>query len=155
MKNEAEGKKEFKAITLKFGKGYLGKEFAGKDGNQYREILVPPDKASERPWATFVVKADSVHENQYGKGMWMKLPAEGNTTIRWSVDISPEGSTTKEYLSQQEKIPNMDLKKMMEAYKERPKESVMDKLEKKKEETRLQNTNIEKQEKIKSKEAEL
>ena len=38
-------KKEFQEITLKFGKGCVGEEFQGRDGNRYREILVPnPDK---------------------------------------------------------------------------------------------------------------
>lgn len=140
-------------VTLKFGKGCVGKQFQGKDGNQYREILVPPDQ--DMPWATFVVKADQLHESRYGKGMYIKLPAKGNTTIRWSVDISPKDSQTKEWFPQQERIPNTTLKNMMEKYKERPKESIMEKLAKKKEEVKTQQPIKKNQEKSKSKEAEI
>lgn len=38
---ETSPKKEFKEITMKFGKGCVGEEFQGKDGNKYKEILVP------------------------------------------------------------------------------------------------------------------
>ena len=76
-----EPKKEFKEITLKFGKGCVGDEFQGKDGNSYRQIMIPPNEEVKQPWQTFVVKANQVHENQYGKGMWCKLPADGSTTV--------------------------------------------------------------------------
>lgn len=70
--------REFKEITLKFGMGCVRDEFQGKDGNAYREILVPNfDQKDKRPWQTFVVKANHVHKNKFGKGMWVKLPAGG------------------------------------------------------------------------------
>ena len=69
------GAKQRTEITLKFGKGCVGDEFKGKDGNSYREILVPNvDKDDRRPWQTFVLKSNHVHENRYGKGMWCKMP---------------------------------------------------------------------------------
>ena len=65
---ETSPKKEFKEITMKFGKGCVGEEFQGKDGNKYKEILVPnPDKNDHRPWQTFVVKANHVHEDETTK----------------------------------------------------------------------------------------
>lgn len=79
---------------MKFGKGCVGEEFQGKDGNKYKEILVPnPDKNDHRPWQTFVVKANHVHEDKFGKGMWIKLPAEGHTTLRRPVVVGekPDG----------------------------------------------------------------
>ena len=81
---EQEGeKKEFKEVTVKFGKGLVGEPFQGKDGKDYRQIKIPnQDENDKSPWATFVVKANSVHEDQFGKGMWVKLPAEGSTTVR-------------------------------------------------------------------------
>ena len=31
--------------------------------------------------ASFVLPAKAVHENQYGKGLWAKIPADGHTTL--------------------------------------------------------------------------
>ena len=77
-------KKEFKEITLKFGKGCVGEEFKGKDGKDYKEILVPnPDKNDHRPWQTFVVKSNHVHENQFG-----------NTTYTVKVHFSKDTNKT-------------------------------------------------------------
>ena len=69
----------------------MGDEFQGKDGVKYREILVPnQDKEDHRPWQTFVVKSNHVHENQFGKGMWCKLPANGSTTLHRSVKVGQD-----------------------------------------------------------------
>lgn len=126
-------KKEFKEITLKFGKGCVGEEFKGKDGKAYKEILVPnPDQNDHRPWQTFVVKSNHVHENQFGKGMWIKLPAEGHTTLRRSVVIGETPDGKKEWGTEKTSVSNADLKKMVEAYKERPRESVKERLAEKK-----------------------
>ena len=118
---ETSPKKEFKEITMKFGKGCVGEEFQGKDGNKYKEILVPnPDKNDHRPWQTFVVKANHVHEDKFGKGMWIKLPAEGHTTLRRPVVVGEKPDGKKEWGTEKNSIANADLKKMVEAYKERP-----------------------------------
>lgn len=64
-----------------------------------------------------MLPAKAVHENQYGKGLWAKIPADGTTTI------------TKPFLAGQEEgkniwkdekkaIPNKELKSMVEFYKE-------------------------------------
>lgn len=113
---EAE-KKEFKEITLKFGKGLVGDEFQGKDGNSYRQIMIPPNEETKQPWQTFVVKSNQVHENQFGKGMWCKLPAEGNTTVTKSVakGVDEQGKTVWD--NEKRKVPNTELKEMVEAYK--------------------------------------
>ena len=52
-----EEKKEYKEVTLKFGKGCVGDEFQGKDGNSYRQIMIPPNEETKQPWQTFVVKS--------------------------------------------------------------------------------------------------
>ncbi len=130
-----QGYKQIEEITLKFGKGCVGDEFTGKDGNTYREILIPnQDENDKRPWATFVVKSNHVHENQYGKGMWCKLPAEGHTTIHRGVKVgeTPEGKGIWE--TEKTTVTNKELKGMVEAYKERPRESVQEKLAEKKDE---------------------
>lgn len=113
---EAE-KKEFKEITLKFGKGLVGDEFQGKDGNSYRQIMIPPNEETKQPWQTFVVKSNQVHENQFGKGMWCKLPEEGSTTVTKSVakGVDEQGKTIWE--NEKRKVPNTELKSMVEAYK--------------------------------------
>ena len=149
-------KKEFKEITLKFGKGCVGEEFQGKDGKAYKEILVPnPDKNDHRPWQTFVVKANHVHEDKFGKGMWIKLPAEGHTTLRRSVVVGEKPDGKKEWGTEKTKVSNADLKKMVEAYKERPRESVKGRLEEKKAEAAAQKPAEQAQNKNNSKGAEL
>lgn len=148
--------KEFKEITLKFGKGCVGEEFQGKDGKAYKEILVPnPDKNDHRPWQTFVVRANHVHENQFGKGMWIKLPAQGHTTLRRSVVVGEKPDGKKEWGTEKATVSNAELKKMMEAYKERPRESVKGRLEEKKAETAAKKPAEQQQNKNKSKGAEL
>ena len=148
--------KEFKEITLKFGKGCVGEEFQGKDGKAYKEILVPnPDKNDHRPWQTFVVRANHVHENKFGKGMWIKLPSEGHTTLRRSVVVGEKPDGKKEWGTEKTKVSNADLKKMVEAYKERPRESVKGRLEEKKAEVSAQKPAEQAQNKNKSKGAEL
>ena len=127
-------KKEFKEITLKFGKGCVGEEFTGKDGNHYKEILVPnADKNDHRPWQTFVVKANHVHEDKFGKGMWIKLPAEGHTTIRRSVVVGETPDGKKQWGTEKKSVANTDLKKMVEFYKDKNRESLKGRLSEKKE----------------------
>lgn len=153
---ETSPKKEFKEITMKFGKGCVGEEFQGKDGNKYKEILVPnPDKNDHRPWQTFVVKANHVHEDKFGKGMWIKLPAEGHTTLHRPVVVGEKPDGKKEWGTEKNSIANADLKKMVEAYKERPRESVKGRLAEKKAEAVTQKPAQKTQSKSKSKEAEL
>lgn len=154
-KDAASPKKEYKEITLKFGKGCVGEEFQGRDGNRYKEILVPnPDQNDHRPWQTFVVKANHVHEDKFGKGMWIKLPSEGYTTLRRPVVIGEKPDGKKEWGTEKTRVSNVDLKKMVEAYKERPRESVKGRLAEKKTEA-AQKPAQRMQEKHKSKEAEL
>ena len=124
-------------ITLKFGKGCVGEEFQGKDGNSYKEILVPnKDQNDHRPWQTFVVKANHVHENQYGKGMWCKLPANGSTTLHRNVKVGQDEQGKPIWDTEKTKVPNKELKKMVEAYKERS--SMKEKLTEKKAEVAMQ-----------------
>ena len=62
-------------VTIKFGKG-LAEPFQSKDGREFMRITIPnQDPADKTPWASFVLPAKAVHENQYGKGLWAKIPA--------------------------------------------------------------------------------
>ena len=46
------------------------------------KIVIPnADRSDHTPWASFVLPAKAVHQNQYGKGLWAKIPAGGHTTL--------------------------------------------------------------------------
>lgn len=56
-------------VTIKFGKG-LAEPFQSKDGREFMRITIPnQDPTDKTPWASFVLPAKAVHENQYGKGL--------------------------------------------------------------------------------------
>lgn len=111
---------QMEEVTLKFGRGCVGEEFMGKDGIPYRTILVPnPDRNDTRPWQSFVVKANHVHENKFGRGMWCKLPADGSTTLGRNVKVGEDGRGKPVWHLEKTKVTNRELKKMMESYKER------------------------------------
>ena len=138
--NENAKEKEYEEITLKFGKGCLGDEFTGKDGKAYRSILVPnPDKTDKRPWQTFVARSNQIHENKFGKGMWLKLPAEGHTTLHRSILIGERPDGSKEWGTEKTSVSNAELKKMVEAYKDRPREPLKNQIDEKLEEALLAN----------------
>ena len=124
--NTAEAEKTAREeIILTFGKGFV-KNFTGKDGTEWAKILIPNTDPQDRtPWAYFVVKAEQVHPNKYGKSMWLKLSAEGATTVTGFV--AEKGKMTESgkqaYTAQQAKILNKNLKLIVEAYKkEKPAE---------------------------------
>jgi hypothetical protein len=117
---EPEKKKD--TITIKCGKGFVSEPFTAKDGKEYRQIKIPNrDENDKSPWASFVVKSNQIHENQYGKGMWLKLPENGNTTIRKDVKVG-EKDGKGVYEKTETKISNKELKSMVEAYKTRSNE---------------------------------
>ena len=54
----------------------------GHDYHKMLKIVIPnADRSDHTPWASFVLPAKAVHENQYGKGLWAKIPADGHTTL--------------------------------------------------------------------------
>ena len=68
-------------ITLHFGKGTV-EPFTAKDGREMMKIVIHnEDRSDHTPWASFVLPVKAVHENQYGKGLWAKIPADGHTTL--------------------------------------------------------------------------
>ena len=135
---EAPGKRE--EVTIKFGKG-LAEPFQSKDGREFMRIMIPnQDQSDKTPWASFVLPAKAVHENQYGKGLWAKIPADGTTVVTKPVlkDQDEQGKNIWE--NQQTRVPNQELKSMVEAYKTRvpqtrdqraaePRESAREKLD--------------------------
>ena len=128
-------------VTIKFGKG-LAEPFTSKDGKDFMRIMIPnQDKADKSPWASFVLPAKSVHENQYGKGLWAKIPAEGTTTVTKPSLQGQDEAGKNIWQDVKTEVPNRDLKAMVEAYKTRApqtraeqpresKESAMAKLDK-------------------------
>ena len=119
MGQEAE-KNGFQGITLKFGKGCVDRTFTARDGHDYTCILIPNSSLDDHsPWATFVVRSNALHEDKFGKGMWVKLPSEGHTTIHKPVPagLTADGGTVWEI--QRIKVTNKELKEMVEFYKTR------------------------------------
>jgi len=57
----------------------LAEPFQSKDGREFMRISIPnQDPTDKTPWASFVLPAKAVHENQYGEGLWAKIPADGS-----------------------------------------------------------------------------
>ena len=90
-------------ITIKFGKGLVGDPFTSKAGKELVEVKVPnPDPADKRPWESFVISPKMIHDNQFGKGVWMKLPEDATFTVsrqvKTGIDESGKGIWTRESL---------------------------------------------------------
>jgi hypothetical protein len=124
-------------VTIKFGKG-LAEPFQSKDGREFMRITIPnQDPADKTPWASFVLPAKAVHENQYGKGLWAKIPADGATVVTKPVLKGQDEQGKNIWEDQKTKVPNKELKEMVEAYKTRapqakeaqPRESAREKLD--------------------------
>lgn len=74
----------------------------------------PQDKS---PWQSFAVPAKAVHENHYGKGLWMKLPLHGSTTVSRDVRAGYDENGKGIYEKQKRSVTNIELKAMVESYK--------------------------------------
>lgn len=126
-------KEPIETITIKFGKGLVGEPFTAKSGKEFVEVLIPnSDAEDKRPWRTFVLEAKDVHVNKFGKGLWAKIPANGYTTVQRSV-LTGEVNGVKQWGSEKETVTNAELKKLVEYYKERPRNSVRSQLDANKE----------------------
>ena len=111
MGADGKNKEEKKEITIKFGKGNV-QHFKGKDDVEYAKIVFRHDNE----WKSFVIPAKYVHENQYGKGMWCKLLADGHTKV--STNAKGEDGN---YINSI--VENKDLKAMVESYKKKEKKT--------------------------------
>ena len=118
------------------------------DDLRVRILLPNVDPEDKRPWQTFVVRANHVHENQYGKGMWCKLPAEGHTTLRRSMRAGEDEAGKPLWETVKTQVSNKELKAMVEKYKTRDRSSVKEKIAEKKDE--LKKPDEKKAEKAKS-----
>ena len=127
-------------VSIKFGKG-LAEPFTSKDGREFIRIRIPnQDPKDKTPWASFVLPSKSVHENQYGKGLWAKIPAEGTTVVTKPTLKGQDDKGRNIWDNVKTNVPNRELKSMVEAYKTRtpqareprtdaPRESAREKLD--------------------------
>lgn len=112
-----DGEKKMEEITLHFGKG-TAEPFTSKDGKEMMRIVIPnANRSDHTPWASFVLPAKAVHENQYGKGLWAKVPADGTTTITKPY-LAGEKDGKNIWENERKAIPNKELKGMVEFYKD-------------------------------------
>ena len=66
-----------------------------------------------------------MHENQYGKGMWMKLPEDGTTKLSRNVLEGQDSEGRNIWGRESREITNKELKALVETYKTRDRGSVM------------------------------
>ena len=129
---------EKKEIAIKFGKGLVGDPFTTKNGKQMVEVKIPNTDPKDRtPWASFAISPKMIHDNRFGKGVWMKLPENGKTRVKKPVCMGADPESGKKIWEDHfREVPNTELKAMMEAYKTRgqEKESVLGAIQEKKEE---------------------
>ncbi|MCD8216577.1 MAG: hypothetical protein LUD01_00760 [Clostridiales bacterium] len=124
---------EKETITIKFGKGLADRHFTSKAGKDLVEVKIPnEDPGDKRPWQSFVVGAGMVHDNKYGKGVWMRLPADGETKVSRPVLTGQDENGKNIWENETRMVPNTELKAMMEAYKTRDRDSVLSDLDSKK-----------------------
>ena len=123
-----------KEITIHFGKG-LARPLPPKLGRELVQILIPNEDAQDKsPWAYFLLPAKKVHENQFGKGLWAKIPANGTTVVSKPVQKGQDGDKTI-WGRDQVRISNTDLKAIVESYRGKERPSVLDQLGKTKDES--------------------
>ena len=119
MSEQNRNYEQIEEITLPFGKGTV-EPFTAKDGREMLKIVIPnADRSDHTPWASFVLPAKAVHENQYGKGLWAKIPADGTTVVTKPVLKGQNEQGKNIWENQQTRVPNQELKSMVEAYKTR------------------------------------
>ena len=123
-------------VTIKFGRGLVD-NFTSRSGKEMAAIKIPnPDPADHRPWESFVVPAKFVHENKFGKGVWMKLPADGTTELERPMKVADLPDGKQEWKSEYRTVSNTELKGLMESYKNKDRGSILDVLAGKKQEAK-------------------
>ena len=117
MSEQNRNYEQIEEITLHFGKGTV-EPFTAKDGREMLKIMIPnADRSDHTPWASFVLPAKAVHENQYGKGLWAKIPADGHTTLTKPY-LAGQGEDGKNiWKDEKTTVSNRELKSMVEFYK--------------------------------------
>ena len=125
--NGTENRAEIEELSIKFGKG-LAEPFTARDGTEYMRIMIPNrDRTDTTPWASFVLKASQVHENKFGKGLWVKLPAGAHITVTKPVAVGVENGKTV-WNNEKKSVSVPELNSMVEFYKTKGRDSVMGQL---------------------------
>lgn len=123
-------------VTIKFGKGLVGDPFTSKSGKELVEVSIPnPDRTDSRPWETFVISPKMIHDNQFGKGVWMKLPEDGTTRLSRSVRTGVDEAGKATWGHETREVSNTELKALMESYKDKSRGSVLSDLSDRKADT--------------------
>ena len=123
-------------VTIKFCKGLVGEPFTSNSGKELVEVSIPnPDKSDSRPWETFVISPKMIHDNQFGKGVWMKLPEDGTTRLSRSVRTGVDENGKATWGRETREVSNTELKALMESYKDKSRGSVLTDLSDRKAET--------------------
>ena len=117
---QADSRKDFEEITIKFAKGLCSEPFMSKGGKEFVRIQIPnSDTADHDPWQEFVLESKQVHENQYGKGLWAKIPADGHTTVSRPFLAGQDEKGRNIWDSKKRTVSNRELKELVEFYKSR------------------------------------
>jgi hypothetical protein len=117
---KGDGRRNIEEVTIKFAKGLCSEPFVSKDGKEFVRIQIPnSDPADHDPWQEFVLESKQVHENQYGKGLWAKIPADGHTTVSRPFLAGKDENGRNIWDSKKRTVSNRELKEMVEFYKTR------------------------------------
>ena len=129
MAQNFERNQERAEVTIKFGKGLVGEPFTSKKGKELVEIKIPnPQEGDHRPWESFVIPANFVHDNQYGKGWWRKLPEDGTTALTRNVVQGKDAEGKNIWGKETREVSNKELKGLLESYKEKNRSSALGEL---------------------------
>jgi len=133
-----EAQPERREVTIKYGKGLL-EPFVSKSGKELARVSIPNrSETDKRPWETFVVPKSYVHDNKFGKGVWMKLPEDGTTKLTRPVLVGQDEAGKNIWRTESRQVSNPELKALLEAYKEQKRDSVLSGLSEKKAEAAVQ-----------------
>ena len=83
------------------------------------------DKSDTRPWESFVISPRMIHDNQFGKGVWMKLPEDGTTHLSRMTKAGMDEAGKPVWNRETRTVSNSELKALMESYKEKARGSVL------------------------------
>ena len=72
-----------------------------------------------------MISPKMIHDNQYGKGVWMKLPEDGTTRLSRSVRTGVDDDGKTIWGRETREVTNVELKSLMESYKEKSRDSVL------------------------------
>lgn len=113
-------------VTIKFGRGLIGDPFTSKNGRELVEVKIPnADRSDTRPWESFVISPKMIHDNQFGKGVWMKLPEDGTTRLSHMTEAGMDEAGKPVWNRETRTVSNTELKALMESYKDKSRSAVL------------------------------